>query len=65
MCLLKVYLSDGGGQRLLAEDIALIVKEGDGFKLLGLDLASETVLGKVDVSLVDTLNSILIFEPKR
>jgi predicted RNA-binding protein len=65
MCLLKVYLDNGGDSSLIAEDIALIVKEGDGFKLLGLDLTSETVLEEVEVSRIDTLNAVMIVKPKR
>jgi len=65
MCLLKVYLEEGNERRRIAEDVALIIQEGDGFKLLGLDLKGEEVLEKVDVSLVDTLNSIIVFKPKK
>jgi len=65
MCLLKVYLEEGDERRLIAEDVALIAREGDGFKLLGLDLKEEEVLEKVDVSSVDTLNSIMVFKPKK
>jgi predicted RNA-binding protein len=64
MCLLKVYLEEGNERTLIAEDVALIVHEGDGFKLLGLDLKGEAVLEKVKVCLVDTLNSIMVFKPK-
>jgi len=65
MCLLKVYLEEGDERRLIAEDVALIAREGDDFKLLGLDLKEEEVLEKVDVSSVDTLNSIMVFKPKK
>jgi len=65
MCLLKVYLEEMDERRLIAEDVALIKQEGDGFKLLSLDLKCEEVLEKVDVSLVDTLNSIMVFKPKK
>ena len=65
MCLLKVYLEEGDERRLIAEDVALIEQEGDDFKLLGLDLKEEEVLEKVDVSSVDTLNSIMVFKPKK
>jgi len=65
MCLLKVYLDKGGDRRLIAEDVALIKKEGGGFKLLGLELREEAMLEEVDVSLVDTLNAVMILKPKK
>ena len=65
MCLLKVYLEKENERKLFAKDIALIVQEGEGFKLLGLDLKGEDVLETVEVSLVDTFNSIMVFKPKK
>ena len=64
MCLLKVYLEGGTEKKRIAEDVALIIQEGEVFKLLGLDLKSGDVLEKVEVSLVDTLNSIVVFKSK-
>lgn len=65
MCLLTVYLEKGNERRRIAEEVALIVREKEGFKLLGLDLEGEEVVETVEVSLVDTLNSILVFTPKK
>lgn len=65
MCLLKIYLDDGSNRRLIAEDIALIINEASSFKLLDLKLRNVTSLRDVDVSRVDTLNSIMIFKPKK
>ena len=64
MCLLKVYLEVGNEKRRIAEDVALIIQKAEGFKLLGLDLKGEDVLEKVEVSLVDPLNSIIVFKSK-
>ena len=52
-------------KRLIAKDVALISKEGDGFKLLDLELKDKGVLKEVTLSLVDALNSAIIFKPKR
>jgi predicted RNA-binding protein len=64
MCLLKVYLEKGGNRRLIAEDVALAVREGSGIKLRSLELMNAVSLEEVDISLIDTLNSILILKPK-
>jgi len=65
MCLLKVYLDEGGGRRLLAEDVALVVKEAGGLKLIGLELSDGVVAEGVEVSRIDTLNAIMIVKPKK
>lgn len=65
MCLLKVYLDEGGGRRLLAEDVALVVKEAGGLKLIGLELSNGVVAEGVEVSRIDTLNAIMIVKPKK
>jgi predicted RNA-binding protein len=65
MCLLKVYLDDGNGRQLVAEDVALVVKEGGGLKLIGLQLSDGVVAEGVEVSRIDTLNAIMIVKPKR
>jgi len=64
MCLLKVYLEKGGGRRLIAEDVALVVREGSGIKLRSLELMDVILLEEVDISLIDTLNSVMILKPK-
>jgi len=65
MCLLKVYLDEGGGRRLLAEDVALVVKEAGGLKLIGLELSNGVVAEGVEVSRIDTLNAIVFVKPKK
>jgi hypothetical protein len=64
MCLLKVYLDEEGERKLIAKDVALVVREGRGFKLLGLELEDEVKLEEVDVSRIDTLNSVMIVKHK-
>jgi predicted RNA-binding protein len=64
MCLLKVYLEKRGSRRLIAEDVALAVREGSGIKLRSLELMDAVSLEEVYVSLVDTLNSVMILKPK-
>lgn len=65
MCLLKVYSEEEGGRRLVAKDVALVVKEDSGFKLIGLELVGGVALEDVEVSRIDTLNSVMIVKPKR
>jgi hypothetical protein len=64
MCLLKVYLDEEGDRKLIAKDVALVVREGRGFKILGLELEDEVNLEEVDVSRIDTLNSVMIVKHK-
>ena len=64
MCLLKVYLDEESERRLIAKDVALVVREGNGIKLRSLELKDMVTLQEVDISLVDTLNSIIILKPK-
>jgi len=64
MCLLKVYLEKGGSRELIAEEVALVVREGSGIKLRSLELMDVVSLEDVDVSLIDTLNSVMILKPK-
>ena len=65
MCLLKVYLDEEKGRRLVAEDVALVIKEGSGLKLIGLELMGGVALENVKVSRIDTLNAVMIVKPKR
>ena len=64
MCLLKVYLDKRGDRKLIAEDVALVVREGNRIKLRSLELMDVVSLEEVDISLIDTLNSVMIFKPK-
>ena len=64
MCLLRVYLDKGAGRRLIAEDVALVVREGNRIELRSLELMNVVTLEEVDISLIDTLNAVMILEPK-
>lgn len=64
MCLLKVYLDKEGDRRLIAKDVALVVREGSGIKLRSLELKDMVTLQEVDIYLVDTLNSIMVVKPR-
>lgn len=64
MCLLKVYVDEGkSGKKLVAEQIALVVKENDEIKLKNLDFV-ETKLDNVQIISIDTLNSVLLLKSK-
>ena len=64
MCLLRVYLRiDGDKRRLIAEEVALISREGDKLRLRDVNF-KETVLSGVDITMIDALNSILLIERK-
>ena len=59
MCLLKVYVDEGkSGKKLVAEQIALVLKDGDEIKLKNLDF-EEIKLDNVQILSIDTLNSVL------
>ncbi|MEM2240167.1 MAG: hypothetical protein QXL27_07680 [Candidatus Bathyarchaeia archaeon] len=62
MCLLKVYLDDGG-RRLIATDVALILREEDGFRLGFLEPGKNVLLRKVVLQLLDAVNSLAVFRP--
>jgi predicted RNA-binding protein len=64
MCLLKVYLEKGDSKRLIAKDVALVVREESGIKLRSLELMDMVSLEEVNISLIDTLNSVMILKPK-
>lgn len=51
-------------RRLIAKDVALVVREESEIKLRSLELKDIVTLQKVDISLLDTLNSIMILKPK-
>ena len=64
MCLLKVYLDEGkSGKKLVAEQIALVIKENDNIKLKNLDF-EETSLDNVQILSIDTLNSVLLLKSR-
>jgi predicted RNA-binding protein len=64
MCLLKVYLDKEGERRLIAKDVALVVRKGSGIKLRSLELKDIVTLQEVDIYLVDTLNSTMVVKPR-
>jgi predicted RNA-binding protein len=64
MCLLKVYLEKGDSKRLIAKDVALVVREESGIKLRSLELMDMVSLEEVNIYLIDTLNSVMILKPK-
>ena len=62
MCLLKVYIDEGkSGRKLVADEVALISREGDSIILKNLDF-EETSLHNIEIVSIDTLNSILILK---
>jgi len=64
MCLLRVYLrNEEDKRRLIAEEVALVSREGDKLRLRDVNF-KETVLSGVDIAMIDALNSILLIEKK-
>jgi len=64
MCLLRVYLrTEENKRRLIAEEVALVSREGDKLRLRDVNF-KETVLSGVDIAMIDTLNSILLVKKK-
>lgn len=52
------------GRELIAREIALVIKDGDKIKLQNLEFEDLAILEGVDISLIDTLNSIMMIKPK-
>ena len=64
MCLLKVYVDEGkSGKKLVAEQIALVIKDDDEIKLKNLDF-EEIKLDNVQILSIDTLNSVLLLKSR-
>ena len=59
MCLLKVYLDEEEGRKLIAEEIALVTNRDGNITLKNLKFEEKT-LNNVEIVLIDTLNSFLI-----
>ena len=59
MCLLKVYLDEEEGRKLIAEEIALVTNRNGNVTLKNLKFEEKT-LNNVEIALIDTLNSFLI-----
>lgn len=64
MCLIKVYMEKGEGKELIAEDVAFVIKDGDNIVLRNLEFEDLPTLEGVDISLLDTFNSIMLIKPK-
>ncbi|MBS7611039.1 CooT family nickel-binding protein [Candidatus Bathyarchaeota archaeon] len=62
MCLLKVYLDDGVRRKLIATDVALIMREEDGFRLRFLEPSRDVLLRKAMLQFLDALNSLIVFK---
>ena len=64
MCLLKVYVDKGkSGKKLVAEQIALVIKDNDKIKLKNLEF-EEIRLDNVEILSIDTLNSVLLLKSR-
>jgi len=64
MCLIKVYMDKGESKELIAEDVAFVIKDGDKIVLRNLEFEDLPALEGVDISLLDTFNSIMLIKPK-
>ena len=64
MCLLKVYLDEEEGRKLIAEEIALVTNRNGNITLKNLKFEEKT-LNNVEIVLIDTLNSFLILKRRR
>ena len=64
MCLLKVYLDEEEGRKLIAEEIALVTNRDGNITLKNLKFEEKT-LNNVEIVLIDTLNSFLILKRRR
>lgn len=64
MCLLKVYLEEGGVRRLVAVDVALIRFEHRGLRLKFVEKSEELILENVEPIALDALNSVIVLKPR-
>jgi predicted RNA-binding protein len=64
MCLIKVYMDKGENKVLIAKDVAFVIKDGDKIVLRNLEFKDLPALEGVDISLLDTFNSIMLIKPK-
>jgi predicted RNA-binding protein len=64
MCLIKVYMDKGENKELIAEEVAFVIKDGDKIVLRNLEFEDLPALEGVDISLLDTFNSIMLIKPK-
>jgi hypothetical protein len=64
MCLLKIYVDEGNSRKkLIAEEIALVVKDNNKIKLRNLEF-EEVSLDNVEIVSIDTLNSVLLLKSR-
>jgi predicted RNA-binding protein len=64
MCLLKVYLDKANNRNLIAEDVAFVTRDENKLKLQRLESTSVVTVEDVYVSLIDTLNSMMVLKPR-
>lgn len=64
MCLIKVYFDNGENKELVARDVAFVIKDKEKIILRNLELKDLKVLEGVDITLLDTLNSVMMVKPK-
>lgn len=62
MCLLKAYLDNGSSRKLIATDVALVLRDEDGFRLKFLEPNRDILLRKVVLQFLDALNSLIVFK---
>jgi hypothetical protein len=65
MCLLKVYLEEENEKKFIAKDIALVIKEENMIKLYKLETEDVINLENIDISSIDTINSIMIIKSRK
>lgn len=64
MCLLKIYLEEERSKKLIAEGVALIIKQDKNIILKDLKF-EEKILNNVEIAFIDTLNSLLILKRRK
>jgi len=57
-------MDKGESKELIAEDVAFVIKDGDKIVLRNLEFEDLPALEGVDISLLDTFNSIMLIKPK-
>jgi len=55
-------MDKGESKELVAKEVAFVIKEGDKIVLRSLEFEDLTSLEGVDISLLDTLNSIMVIK---
>ena len=57
-------MEKGEGKELIAEDVAFVINDGDNIVLRNLEFEDLPALEGVDISLLDTFNSVMLIKPK-